>query len=175
MWRSEMSARRSRMYAHAPRLGGRVWLVVLCGLWMDLGCGSGDERAGLLASPLGELPATLDAVGLYDHLLDPSRVHPAAIAYLPKYELWSNGSHKERHIVLPAGTQVDNADREAWQFPVGTLFFKTFYYPDTASPEQLDDMGALDGTESWRPQLLNPRVRETDSSKANKERIRWDV
>jgi hypothetical protein len=44
---------------------------------------------------------------------------------------------KQRLLVLPDGSQVDSQDREAWQFPEHTLFFKTFSYQDAAAADGL--------------------------------------
>ena len=81
-----------------------------------------------LAGPREALPETLEEVGLYLDPADLSIVPDTAVAYSPRWPLWSGGSEKVRHVVLPEGTAVDNAD-EAWTFPVGTAFFKTFGYP----------------------------------------------
>lgn len=46
--------------------------------------------------------------------------------YTPSYALWSDGAQKERFLFLPAGTTIDTTDPDAWIFPVGTTFWKTF-------------------------------------------------
>ena len=51
----------------------------------------------------------------------------AALSYRPKYELWTNGSHKERGVFLPSGAKVDNTSAP-WQYPIGATFYKTFFY-----------------------------------------------
>ena len=48
--------------------------------------------------------------------------------FAPYWPLWTNGSEKFRHLVLPAGTTVNTANPSSWDFPVGTMFFKTFSY-----------------------------------------------
>lgn len=82
----------------------------------------------LLDAPTEPLPPTLSEVGLYPDPADRSRVPDRAIAYSPRWPLWSGGSDKERFVVLPPGTTIDNRERDAWQYPDGTLFFKTFAY-----------------------------------------------
>jgi hypothetical protein len=104
-----------------------------------LGCGSGGSSGApaepiehvptYLDDPAGPLPESIEELGLYPTLGDLSRTHARAIAYEPAYPLWSNGSEKARYLVLPLGERVDNAERAAWRFPVGTLFLKTFSYP----------------------------------------------
>jgi hypothetical protein len=61
--------------------------------------------------------------------------------FQPRWELWSDGLAKERFIILPreqsqpqtpqTQTQtIDISDREAWIFPIGTIFVKTFFADD---------------------------------------------
>src|SRR5262249_2186079 len=59
-------------------------------------------------------------------LPDTATTSPLAVAYEPRWPLWSDGLTKARWIVLPTGATVDDSDRGRWQFPLGTLFFKTF-------------------------------------------------
>jgi len=81
----------------------------------------------LLEDPLGPFPLKLSDTGIFIDaaLRTPS---PRAFRYEPTLPLWSNGSSKERFIVLPEGTKIDNSQRAAWDFPPGTLFFKTFAF-----------------------------------------------
>jgi hypothetical protein len=74
----------------------------------------------------------LSEVGLYSELADLGSYHERATPYRPGHALWTNGSSKQRFVVVPEGKAVDTSDRQAWQFPAGTLFFKTFSYPDDA-------------------------------------------
>jgi hypothetical protein len=85
--------------------------------------------ASYLASPGGPLPETMAELGLYPKPGDLGRVHPRALPYEPAYPLWSNGSEKQRFLVLPDGAGVDASESDAWSFPLGTLFLKTFSYP----------------------------------------------
>jgi glucose/arabinose dehydrogenase len=89
----------------------------------------------LLEDPLGPLPLVLSDTGLFtDEAL--ATASPRAFAYEPTLALWSNGSAKERYVVLPEGEQIDNRDRRAWDFPPGTLFFKTFAFATVDEPER---------------------------------------
>lgn len=47
-----------------------------------------------------------------------------AIAYRPRFELWSDGAEKRRWIALPAA--IDTRDMDSWRFPVGTKLWKEF-------------------------------------------------
>ncbi len=75
--------------------------------------------------PLAPLPASIDQTGITG--VGSSVISPRRHFYVPSPELYSNGLTKERHMLLPPGTVVDNANRGAWQYPIGTLFVKTFF------------------------------------------------
>jgi len=103
--------------------------------WMALalfcsGCGEAGP-SGWIVDPVGEAPAALSEWGIYPSM-DPAELSPIAHRYEPRHPLWSNGTRKHRAFVLPAGATIDNGDPEAWVFPEGTLFFKTF--SDDAGP-----------------------------------------
>jgi glucose/arabinose dehydrogenase len=92
--------------------------------------------AALVDDPLGPFPAQISQTGIFaDSAL--SEPIARAVRFEPTLPLWSSGSHKDRWLLLPEGGEVDNSDRAAWDFPVGTLFWKTFSYPG-ASPERIE-------------------------------------
>ena len=82
-----------------------------------------------LDSPSMDLPETMSELGLYVELAGQVRVHEAVAAYRPSYELWSNGTTKDRFLFLPRGTSIDTSQRDAWVFPSGTILLKTFSAP----------------------------------------------
>ncbi|MBO6934498.1 MAG: hypothetical protein JJ863_05975 [Deltaproteobacteria bacterium] len=95
----------------------------------------------LVEAPLAPLPARLSVTGYFGELSeggdwDPSLVAPEAIGYEPAHPLWTNGSAKTRHALLPPGATIDNSDPMRWEFPIGTLVFKTFTFatPDGIRP-----------------------------------------
>lgn len=118
------------------------------------------------------LPETLSELGLYPYEADFDEAHPRAVAYRPAHELWSNGSHKRRHVLLPEGAVIDASERSHWRFPRGTLLFKTFFYrraDDTEYPVEtralLSDGERFEyaayvwdeaGTEATRTDLTEP-------------------
>ena len=81
----------------------------------------------LLCQPLGAMPASIKATGLFPAMPDFSQHSAQMLEYVPDPPLWSDGMKKQRFLVLPTGTQIDNSDPKRWQFPVGTLFIKTFF------------------------------------------------
>ncbi len=106
-------------------------------LWLGLGaCGGAEAQTegvelvpgSWLEDPSGPLPAALADVGLFLEPQDWDVVPDAAVVYEPRWPLWSSGSLKLRHLVVPQGATVDNRS-EAWAYPPGTAFFKTFFYP----------------------------------------------
>lgn len=108
--------------------------LVLGAVCLLAACSSQESGAVLvpegawLQDPLGPLPDDFAEVGLYLDGGDPDTVPDRAIAYTPRWPLWSSGSEKHRHLVLPEGAVIDNGG-EGWSFPPGTAFFKTFGYP----------------------------------------------
>jgi hypothetical protein len=99
------------------------------------GGGAGGEGGGAGASHEfldedGALPPLLSDLGLYPDMDDLEQTHPATLRYVPRYALWSNGGAKDRLVHIPAGMHIDNSDPEHWDFPDGTIFFKTFSFED---------------------------------------------
>ena len=84
-------------------------------------------EGSLLRDPLQPVPELLSEVGLYLELPDLDVVPDAALGYEPVWPLWSNGSDKQRFLVLPEGEVIDDTGKP-WVFPAGTLLFKTFSY-----------------------------------------------
>lgn len=78
--------------------------------------------------PSADMPAELADLGVYPDPADRGTLHPRAIAYEPEHPLWTNGSDKQRFLILPASERVDNAAGAAWSFPEGTVLVKTFSY-----------------------------------------------
>lgn len=76
-------------------------------------------------APAEALPQTLSETGLYADIQN-DVVAEDAIAFKPRFPLWTDGADKRRWLLLPEGTQVDTSDTEDWAFPVGTKTFKEF-------------------------------------------------
>jgi mono/diheme cytochrome c family protein/cytochrome c553 len=72
-------------------------------------------------------PARLSETGLYV----PGRVGTVDgrnRQFSPQYPLWSDGAIKTRWVFLPPGTTIDTRDDAAWEFSVGTRFWKEFSF-----------------------------------------------
>lgn len=53
---------------------------------------------------------------------------PGPRPYAPQYPLWSDGAGKARWVLLPPGAKIDTTNPDAWDFPVGTKFWKAFSF-----------------------------------------------
>jgi len=81
--------------------------------------------AGASCGVLTDLPDDFACTGLYSDVAS-KELAPGIQAYTPAHVLWSDGADKERWILLPDGTQIDNTDPDEWHFPVGTKLWKQF-------------------------------------------------
>jgi hypothetical protein len=72
-------------------------------------------------------PPSLRETGLYADW-DAKTVGPEKIHFSPQYPLWTDGAIKTRWMELPDRSFVDASDPDAWQFPVGTRFWKEFRF-----------------------------------------------
>jgi cytochrome c553 len=72
-------------------------------------------------------PVRLSDTGLYvpGHV---GTVAPRNRRFSPQYPLWSDGAIKTRWVFLPPGTTIDARNDAAWEFPVGTRFWKEFSF-----------------------------------------------
>ena len=58
------------------------------------------------------------------------------IPYVPASPLWADHARKARYIVLPDGSQIVPNGDEDWQFPLGTIVVKNFFFSlDRRDPE----------------------------------------
>ncbi|HXU80952.1 MAG TPA: hypothetical protein VN914_06115 [Polyangia bacterium] len=87
-------------------------------------CPPGDTT--LLCKPTGAFPKTIKETGFFPAGADMSKRPARMIEYSPDPALWSDGMEKARYIVLPKDGKIDNTKRDAWEFPDGTIFIKTF-------------------------------------------------
>jgi hypothetical protein len=81
----------------------------------------------LFCKPSGKMPMSLKETGLFPAALKAESRDKRLLEYAPDPELWSNGLSKQRFLLLPPGKKIDNTNREKWEFPIGTIFIKTFF------------------------------------------------
>jgi len=86
-------------------------------------------------------PQKLSETGLFQSV---AKNIPAEglIPYELNMPFWSDYSVKDRYIALPEGKSVVYHDRDQWEFPVGTVFVKTFWMHQNR--EQLKDARRLE-------------------------------
>ncbi len=71
-------------------------------------------------------PMRLSQTGLFESVDDLKPVK-GMIPYSVNVSLWSDRADKERFVALPATNTVKFNEDGHWQFPVGTVFVKTFF------------------------------------------------
>jgi hypothetical protein len=89
------------------------------------GCTSFRDCSTVDASAAEGLPELLSETGLYSDIAA-GVIADDAIAFVPRYRLWTDSATKRRWLILPEGGQVDTEVRDDWSYPVGTKFFKDF-------------------------------------------------
>jgi hypothetical protein len=99
------------------------------------------QATGPITDPQEPWPPSILALGA---LTDGEHWQPdGALAYRVGHPLWSGGTDKLRHLILPDGALIDDRVRDRWRFPPGTVAFKTFLAEDrpieTRALRQLDD------------------------------------
>ncbi|NNL36322.1 MAG: hypothetical protein HKP35_10930 [Silicimonas sp.] len=84
---------------------------------------------------------------------DTLQVDHAHLGFAPQYPLWTDGATKRRWISLPAGDLIDASDTDAWDFPIGTRFWKEFSFDgrpvETRYMERRSDRTWLFATYAW--------------------------
>ncbi len=108
--------------ALSPALLGVMILAVTAG------CDSGPDFRDCSAEDIGAtatLPKTLSAAGLYSDITA-GAVAAEVVEFTPRFPLWTDGAKKRRWLRLPAGGKVDTSQKDDWDFPVGTQFYKEF-------------------------------------------------
>ncbi len=119
----------------STRAAAGLLLCVAVSLPLSSGC---TETAELEPDPCdgatrcpqeGELP--LPKLSDYDffqgELVDQTP-KDGVVPYTVAAPLWSDQAGKGRYIVLPEGGSITYADRDAWEFPEGTIIIKTFFF-----------------------------------------------
>jgi mono/diheme cytochrome c family protein len=101
--------------------------------------------SGAVFAPVAQLPSAwpppaLRGTGLYADWTT-RQVAADLIAFSPQYPLWTDGSRKTRWMSLPAGAFIDASNPDAWQFPVGTRFWKEFAFSRRAETRFIELTG----------------------------------
>jgi hypothetical protein len=72
-------------------------------------------------------PRLLSQTGLYANVAT-LKIDARNRLFSPQYPLWSDGATKRRWVQLPGGSQINVANLEKWDLPVGTKFWKEFSF-----------------------------------------------
>jgi len=104
----------------------RARVVLAALVLLSAGCGGKGVRAHL-DEPF---PKKLSAWHLFTG--EPARLQPNAgvVPYDINTPLFSDYATKYRFVWMPPGTSAAYRDTESFEFPTGTIFSKTFAYPD---------------------------------------------
>ena len=110
----------------------RARVIVAAGLLLAVASSSRFAAQGLgEAVKVPVAPGLLSQTGLFggqSPALTPPSVDPGNRAFAPQYPLWSDGASKRRWVRLPEGSTIDTSNVDAWEFPVGTRFWKEFQF-----------------------------------------------
>jgi len=85
------------------------------------------QPKSLFCDPAQTMPMTIKETGLFPSAPDFTKHAASMRTFTPSPPLWSDGMEKERFMLLPYGTKIDNSNPIQWVFPVGTIFIKTFF------------------------------------------------
>lgn len=91
----------------------------------------------VVSRPPGVFPTRLSGSGCFE---GPGVGKPAPdlVPYEINAPLWTDGSHKQRYLVLPPGERIGIEDDGTLAFPEGTVILKVFSYAlDPTAPEVL--------------------------------------
>jgi uncharacterized repeat protein (TIGR03806 family) len=106
------------------------------------------DRAAVAA-----FPRKLSQTGLFESVPE-NRPAAGLIPYELNMPFWSDFAVKDRYVALPAGGKVVFHEREKWEFPVGTVFVKTFWMhqdrPALADPRRLETRLLLHSPQGWK-------------------------
>ncbi len=90
---------------------------------------------------------------------------PGILAYTPRFLLWSDGSAKERYVLLPPDTQIDTRDPDNWVYPVGTKIWKNFVVGETrVETRLLEKRIAGTGAAAWSLRTFGWNAEQTQAT-----------
>ncbi|WP_144057343.1 PQQ-dependent sugar dehydrogenase [Novipirellula maiorica] len=112
-------------------------------------------------------PKKLSETGLFESVSDHLPA-PGVIPYEVNVPFWSDYSVKDRYLALPKAASVKFHSKEDWEFPVGTVFIKTFWmHQDRESrsePQRLETRLMVHSPDGWQAYTY---VYNEDCSEAN--------
>lgn len=107
------------------------------------GCGADapppDDSGGPRLAPAGNPFSKLAQWGFFEDAVA-SRPRPRVVPYEVISTLYADDAEKSRYLFVPEGGTIGYDDEAPWDFPVGTVAIKTFWFPRDArapTPERL--------------------------------------
>jgi mono/diheme cytochrome c family protein len=90
---------------------------------------TGEDDLDAFFETATELPERLSQTDLFTLDTEELAKH-RTIAYVPNYPLWSENAGKQRYVHVPRGQKVRfDKERQAFDIPPNTRFYKTFFKP----------------------------------------------
>ncbi|AMV19287.1 PQQ-dependent sugar dehydrogenase [Planctomyces sp. SH-PL14] len=110
---------------------------------------SGKDRKAIAAA----FPRKLSETGLFRSVAGNEPVE-SLIPYEVNVPFWSDFAVKERFVALPKAGSITFHERDKWEFPVGTVFVKTFWmHQDRVrmeKPRRLETRLFVHSPEGWK-------------------------
>ncbi len=98
-------------------------------------------------------PKKLSQTGLFQSVSDHIPT-PGLIPYEVNVPFWSDHSAKDRYVALPKSASVKFNLNEGWEFPVGTVFVKTFWMhmdrKNHSEPKRLETRLMVHSPDGWQ-------------------------
>jgi uncharacterized repeat protein (TIGR03806 family) len=99
-----------------------------------------------------QFPQKLSETGLFQSVPDNVLV-AGAIPYEVNVPFWSDYTVKDRYLILPKAASIGFDPQNAWTFPVGTVFVKTFWMhqnrTNRSDPIRLETRLLVHTSEGW--------------------------
>ncbi len=125
-------------------------------------CQQPPSRDALTRGAKGDVPEVLSAWHLFE--IDAGVLRPTrdGVVYELNTPLFSDYAHKLRVVHVPSGAAIRYGEHE-FQFPVGTIITKTFYYPlaDARSGDRTAVRKVVHAVERFEVNLREARLLET--------------
>ncbi|MEM7360940.1 MAG: SO2930 family diheme c-type cytochrome [Pseudomonadota bacterium] len=123
----------------------RAFAIALAGVLLLLS-GCGQQSVGTPIFHAEGKPKQLSDWNLLSVASGDLQLADGVVAYDLNTALFSDYAHKLRTVWLPDGTQASYNETDTFDFPVGTIISKTFYYPTNASSGPAQVIKAVDTT-----------------------------
>ncbi len=107
----------------------------------------------------GEVPTLLSQTGIYS---DVPNLTPATgfVPYDLKAQLFSDNLEKTRLFAIPLNGNITFSDTGRWQFPVGSVVIKNFFYLG----EPVETRALVRGSDQWRGYVYEWNSNKTDAT-----------